>query len=99
MRCYAWPGNVRELENRVRRAAVMAEASVVGVADLGLDETKIAAAREIVTLAAAEEAFRRRYIEDALVRNQGNRTKTARELGVDPRTIFRFLEKADLAKD
>ena len=29
----------------------------------------------------------------ALTRNQGNRTKTARELGVEPRTIFRYLEK------
>jgi ActR/RegA family two-component response regulator len=25
--------------------------------------------------------------------NNGNRTKTARDLGVDPRTIFRHLEK------
>ena len=28
-----------------------------------------------------------------LERNNGNRTQTARELGVDPRTIFRYLEK------
>ena len=27
--------------------------------------------------------------------NNGNRTKTARDLGVDPRTIFRHLEKED----
>ncbi|HVV52217.1 MAG TPA: hypothetical protein VHO06_21285 [Polyangia bacterium] len=27
--------------------------------------------------------------------NNGNRTKTARDLGVDPRTIFRHLEKGD----
>jgi len=30
---------------------------------------------------------------EALERNQGNRTQTARDLGVDPRTIFRYLEK------
>jgi ActR/RegA family two-component response regulator len=28
-----------------------------------------------------------------LERNNGNRTKTARDLGVDPRTIFRYLER------
>ena len=30
---------------------------------------------------------------EALERNGGNRTQTAKELGVDPRTIFRYLEK------
>ena len=29
------------------------------------------------------------------VLNNGNRTKTARDLGVDPRTIFRHLEKGE----
>jgi len=30
---------------------------------------------------------------EVLERNNGNRTKTARDLGVDPRTIFRYLER------
>ena len=33
------------------------------------------------------------YIREALRRNRGNRTKTAQMLDVDPRTIFRYLEK------
>jgi DNA-binding NtrC family response regulator len=33
-----------------------------------------------------------KYIADALERNAGNRTRTAKELGIDPRTIFRHLE-------
>ena len=41
----------------------------------------------------ALENFRNRYINDVLERNGGNRTKTAKDLGVDPRTIFRHLEK------
>ena len=35
------------------------------------------------------------YINEILLLNNGNRTKTARDLGVDPRTIFRHLEKED----
>jgi transcriptional regulator with GAF, ATPase, and Fis domain len=46
-----------------------------------------------MTLAQAREEFQRRYILEVLERNNGNRTKTARDLGVDPRTIFRYLEK------
>ena len=30
-----------------------------------------------------------------LARNGGNRTKTAKDLDVDPRTIFRHLEKLE----
>ena len=33
------------------------------------------------------------YINEVLALNNGNRTKTARDLGVDPRTVFRHLEK------
>jgi chromosome segregation protein len=35
----------------------------------------------------------REYINEVLALNNGNRTKTARDLGVDPRTVFRHLEK------
>ena len=49
----------------------------------------------ILPLAQAKEAFQIRYINEVLARNNGNRTKTARDLGVDPRTIFRHLEKMD----
>ena len=41
----------------------------------------------------AREEFPRRYVLEVLERNNGNRTKTARDLGVDPRTIFRYLEE------
>ena len=47
----------------------------------------------ILPLAEAKEKFQREYINEVLERNNGNRTKTARDLGVDPRTIFRHLEK------
>ena len=47
----------------------------------------------IMTLTQAREEFQRRYILEVLERNNGNRTKTARDLGVDPRTIFRYLER------
>ena len=41
----------------------------------------------------AKEDFQRRYVLEVLERNHGNRTQTARDLGVDPRTIFRYLER------
>ena len=53
----------------------------------------------ILPLAEAKEKFQREYINEILELNNGNRTKTARDLGVDPRTIFRHLEKGEGGDD
>ncbi len=92
MRKYRWPGNIRQLENRIKKAIIMAERSYVTPEDLDLKPEDL---DPILPLADAAEQFKQRYIQETLVRNGGNRTKTARDLGVDPRTIFRHLEKMD----
>jgi transcriptional regulator with GAF, ATPase, and Fis domain len=89
MRKFAWPGNVRQLENRLKRAIVLCEGGRITPEDLDIQQEDL---EDILPLADAVEHFRRRYINQALERNADNRTKTARELGVDPRTIFRHLE-------
>jgi DNA-binding NtrC family response regulator len=80
---------VRQLENRLKRAIVLADGTQVGPDDLDINADDL---EDILPLAEALERYRRRYIDEALERNGGNRTKTARELGVDPRTVFRHLE-------
>ena len=90
MKKYAWPGNVRELENRIKKAVVLAEKTLIVADDLDLREEDV---EEILSLADAKERFQTRYINKVLEMNAGNRTKTARDLGVDPRTVFRHLEK------
>jgi DNA-binding NtrC family response regulator len=90
MRKHAWPGNVRELENRIKKAIVLCRVD-------GDRPRRPRALRPrpaaILTLAEAKDKFQRDYINEVLAVNNGNRTKTARDLGVDPRTIFRHLEK------
>ena len=91
MRKHTWPGNIRELENRLKKAVVLADGSELTADDLDLDEDMLS--DRILPLAEAKERFQRRYIDQILALNDGNRTKTARDLGVDPRTVFRHLEK------
>jgi transcriptional regulator with GAF, ATPase, and Fis domain len=90
LRKYSWPGNVRELENRIAKAVVLADKELLTAADLDIQPEDL---EEVLPLADAKERFQARYIDMVLQRNAGNRTKTAKELGVDPRTVFRHLEK------
>ncbi|HEY8210178.1 MAG TPA: sigma-54 dependent transcriptional regulator, partial [Myxococcaceae bacterium] len=92
MKKYSWPGNIRELENRIKKAAVLADKALLGPDDLDLHPENL---DPIMPLAQAKEEYQKRYISEVLERNNGNRTKTAKDLGVDPRTIFRHLEKLE----
>jgi transcriptional regulator with GAF, ATPase, and Fis domain len=95
MRKYGWPGNIRELENRLKKAVVLADKPLLGPDDLDLKPENL---EPIMPLLQAKEEFQKRYINEVLARNNGNRTKTAKDLGVDPRTIFRHLEKLEAEK-
>jgi DNA-binding NtrC family response regulator len=64
----------------------------VGADDLDLGPESFA---PVLPLPQAIEEYRKRYINEVLERNGGNRTKTAKDLGVDPRTIFRHLERLE----
>ncbi|MFV8756097.1 sigma 54-interacting transcriptional regulator [Nannocystaceae bacterium ST9] len=96
MLTFSWPGNIRQLENHLKKAMVLAEGPKIGAADLDLDAPVGSDSPEsILPLTEARELWQREYINKVLALNNGNRTKTARDLGVDPRTIFRHLEKLD----
>jgi len=86
----SWPGNIRQLENRIKKALVLCDKSLVSPEDLDLGKEE---SSSILPLEKAKEEFQRKYVLEILERNNGNRTQTARDLGVDPRTIFRYLER------
>jgi len=80
LRGYGWPGNVRELENLMERVAILCD-DRIGAGDLPF--TSKESSSEPVTWKGIE----RKAIEDALQRNQGNRTRTAKELGISLRKL------------
>jgi transcriptional regulator with GAF, ATPase, and Fis domain len=92
MNHYAWPGNVRELENRIKKAVIMSDRALLNPDDLGLEGTD---KRHVLDLDEATEQFKLDYIRRVLELNNWNKAQTGRDLGVDPRTIFRYIEKME----
>jgi two-component system NtrC family response regulator len=92
---WSWPGNVRELENRVKRAAIMADGKLVTAADLDLP-TCPGEEPLPINLRAVREAADRRAIVEALARTDGNISATARLLGISRPTLYDLLKAYDL---
>jgi transcriptional regulator with GAF, ATPase, and Fis domain len=99
-----WKGNVRELEHAVARAMVMSEGLVIKSQDLGLNldtSDKLVtdtSERDVVEeLELAKNRWLSRFIQAALIKNGGNRAKTAKALGIGQRTLFRYIEQFDLS--
>ena len=92
MRFYIWPGNVRQMENRIKKALVMSDGPLLTPRDLGF-EGEADPEKRWVPLNDAKESFQQRYIKECLEAHEWNKAATARALDVDPRTIFRYIEK------
>ncbi len=96
---HRWPGNVRELQNRVQRAVLLgdSERREIGPEDLGLEA--VAAPEAGRSLQEAVERFRTRLVLETVAKCGGNRTEAARQLDVDPRTIFRYMSRDDSGQE
>jgi len=86
---YHWPGNVREVENFIERAVVISKNRNLTANDfpqslvLGRIEDKGSGFRVGMTIHDAEKLLILKTLED----EEGNRTRTAEVLGINPRTL------------
>ncbi len=89
---HAFPGNVRELKCLVERAVLLCDDGVILPEHLSLSAP---ATDESVdaTLRQRLERVERVFLIDCLHKNRGNRTRTARELGVARRTLLYRLAR------
>jgi PAS domain S-box-containing protein len=92
-----FPGNVRELENIIEHAYVLCRSGLIEVRHLPprLREKESRGSwvgRTRITLKELEAI----HISDALRRHGGNRTAAAKELGINPSTLFRKIKSLRL---
>ena len=104
---YDWPGNVRELDNILGRAMILMNYNeklidTKHLPDLNKgpknnDSPSLSVPTD-QTLAERIEVFEKNVIEEALRENNGNKTMTARCLGLSVRNLYYKLEKYNLLK-
>lgn len=105
---YSWPGNVREMSNVLERALGLSEQADIRLEDLPpyllsgppLERPEATVLHESgIDLEALVAEFEMDYIRQALERSHYSQQKTAKLLGLTPRTLRYRLEKYNLSND
>ncbi|MFC3881316.1 sigma-54-dependent transcriptional regulator [Algoriphagus namhaensis] len=104
---YSWPGNLREMRNVIRRAVLLAEGDEITLSSLpqeivfaekfNFDRTEEEKAEEMpddLKLAAAEAEAK--VLRKVLAEVKYNRTKAAKKLGIDRKTLFNKMKEYDI---
>jgi two-component system response regulator HydG len=94
---HAWPGNVRELAHVVERAVLLGNGPDVTAADLPAQvrESPPETQQTFDGSVMPVRDLQRRYARWALERLGGHKARTAAELGVDVKTLNRWLAGED----
>jgi DNA-binding NtrC family response regulator len=96
---FHWPGNVRELENLVERLAIFCTSGEIGVRDVeqernvtvasnGGEASANGTAAPLGDAAHTLEDMERQHIVKVLQEHAGNKSRAARALGIERKTLY-----------
>jgi len=92
---YKFPGNVRELQYTLERAIIMAENQILSAEDLMFSPIEKFHSGETTTDTTLE-AVEKNTILKVVEKNNGNISKSAKDLGITRAALYRRLHKYDL---
>ncbi|NUM88491.1 MAG: sigma-54-dependent Fis family transcriptional regulator [Bdellovibrionales bacterium] len=98
---YAWPGNIRELQNTMEQLKVLAEGPEIKLEDLPFNIRMAQSASPNGSHASSGEALipltlddlEKNHILQMLAYHHGNKTKTAKILGITIKTLYNKLHR------
>ncbi|WP_306532564.1 sigma-54 dependent transcriptional regulator [Geobacter sp.] len=99
---YSWPGNVRELRNVIRRASILATEPVISSDLLPFSPPKTLPAPRAAGSSAGEApplplwVVERDHIQRVLEQVEGNKSRAAKLLEIDRKTLYTKLERYGL---
>ena len=96
LQSYSWPGNVRELENALERAVILTNGQVIDTNGLPASISERRAEALVSDRTSPNptlHTIERAYIQWVLQGEQGNKTRAAEVLGIDPSTLHRKLSR------
>ena len=94
---YGWPGNVRELAHALERAVLLAVGEEIALGDLP-PAIRDAAPRPSVAFGDTVIPIRelqRRYAAWAVEQLDGNKKRVCERLGIDPKTLAKWLSQGE----
>jgi sigma-54 dependent transcriptional regulator, acetoin dehydrogenase operon transcriptional activator AcoR len=95
---YPWPGNVRELKYALEHACVLCPGAEILVAHLPREFSATSCALPpLSTRPASRGGLTREAVRTALAQAGDNRSRAARLLGVDRRTLYRNMARLGLS--
>ncbi len=93
LEAYHWPGNIRELENVIERAVITTQNGAISAREIHISHSShlsadsAALAEKNWTPGRTLEQIEKKIILEALEYHHGNRTHTAKALGISIRTL------------
>lgn len=93
---YTWPGNLRQLNNVMKRAVLLTRGRLITTAELS--QAMGPTLQQQPSLTLHDENDERERIKQALQQANGNKSKAARLLGIDRKTIYNKIEKLGIGE-
>ena len=87
----SWPGNLRQLNNVMKRAVLLTRGRLITTTELS--QAMGPTLQQQPSLTLHDENDERERIKQALQQTNGNKSKAARLLGIDRKTIYNKIEK------
>ena len=87
---YNWPGNIRELKNIIERSVILEDGGQLTLNSLPFElQSSIVKPQNVFELSGAEKL----HIQKVLSYTRGNKTETAKLLGIGLTTLYRKIEE------